>query len=112
MLPPVWYTQGDIRMYTVKQQIKRRLNKKSPGFLSAVRMVWDAVKADMDRRLEALSAAAEPTSPLAMGTVPEAFIDKAAFVGVMVKVAYLIITPPVRHFLYRWRTRVCICIIQ
>lgn len=94
-------------MYTVKHQIKRRLNKKSPGFLSAVRMVWDAAKADMNRRLEALSAAAEPTSPVAMGTVQEAFIDKAAFVGVMVKVAYLIITPPVRYYLHRWRARGC-----
>lgn len=53
--------QGDIESYSVENQITRRRNKKSPGFLSAVRMIWDATKAEMASRSEELLPVISPT---------------------------------------------------
>ncbi|CAM9437320.1 unnamed protein product, partial [Scytosiphon promiscuus] len=73
--------EGDIEYYSVEKQITRRQNKKSPGFLSAVRIIWDATRAEM---------ASTSEEPSAIGG-----IDQAAFVCLMVKVHYLVICPPV-----------------
>lgn len=104
--------QGDIEHYSVQKQITRRLNKKSPGFLSAVRIIWEATRAEMIDRLRKSSvesvpdadagadanAAAVKAAGQGAGTGDEESggIDRAAFVCLMIKVHYLIICPPVR----------------
>eukprot|EP00903_Cladosiphon_okamuranus_P015163 g14021.t1 len=80
--------EGDIDHYSIQKQITRRQNKKSPGFLSAVRMIWDATRAEMVARLGGSCGAGG-------NEVDAPGIDKAAFVCLMVKVHYLIICPPV-----------------
>lgn len=109
--------QGDIEHYSVQKQITRRLNKKSPGFLSAVRIIWEATRAEMVDRLRKSSVESVPDAiavAVANGDVDgdaavkvegqgaspgeggSCGIDKAAFVCLMIKVHYLIICPPVR----------------
>lgn len=99
--------QGDIEHYSVQKQITRRLNKKSPGFLSAVGMIWNATRAEMTSRSGEPSVAAAPCPPTSAtkgaGGGGDGFvdqeadgIDEVAFVCLMVKVHYLIICPPVR----------------
>ncbi|CAN0062943.1 unnamed protein product [Ectocarpus sp. 13 AM-2016] len=102
--------EGDIEHYSVQKQITRRLNKKSPGFLSAVGMIWNATRAEMISRLgEPLVAAAPASGPSPPAVATQGAggdgdgvvdqdasgIDEAAFVCLMVKVHYLIICPPV-----------------
>lgn len=98
--------QGDIEHYSIQKQITRRLNKKSPGFLSAVRMIWEATRAEMVDRLHKSLVASVPSDGDGDGTGAggsggaedgSCGIDKAAFVCLMVKVHYLIICPPVRN---------------
>lgn len=101
--------QGDIEHYSVQKQITRRLNKKSPGFLAAVRMIWEATRAEMVDRLGTPSVVSVPDggdgaavkmeeqgSGVVAGEEESCGIDKAAFVCLMVKVHHLIICPPVR----------------
>eukprot|EP00752_Nemacystus_decipiens_P002503 g2352.t1 len=80
--------EGNIDHYSIQKQITRRQNKKSAGFLSAVRMIWDATRAEMVARQ------GEPCD-VGGGNDDSPGIDKAAFVCLMVKVHYLIICPPV-----------------
>ena len=93
-LSPSKIFQGDIDHYSIQKQITRRQNKKSPGFVSAVRMIWEATRAEMIARLGD-SFDADDNEQDGPG------IDKAAFVCLMVKVHYLIICPPVRFRLGR-----------
>lgn len=102
-------------MYSLEQQKKRRANKKSPGFLWAVRRLWDTTELSMNRMKYSQapstdSAAAstvadggadkgENMANVASGAVdsdkPSGGIDKDTFVDLMVKIHYLILCPPV-----------------
>lgn len=87
--------KGDICLYSLEQQRKRRANKKNPGFLSGVSRLWSATKANMDRERVGTEGNAEKKA----GELPgmAVGIDKASFIGLMVKIQYLVICPPVSH---------------
>lgn len=87
-------SQGNIDHYSIQKQITRRQNRKSPGFVAAVGMIWEATRAEMVGRMGGSCDAGGHEDG-----VPG--IDKAAFVCLMVKVHYLIICPPVRRGLAR-----------
>lgn len=92
-------------MYTVEQQRKRRANIKSPGFVFAVDMMWYATQAQMRCREVGVGTGVPPTSSRGKADDGDearlnvngrnGVIDKGAFVSLMVKVHYLIISPPV-----------------
>lgn len=92
-------------MYSLEQQRKRRAHKKSPGFLWAVRRLWNTTELAHSRTTgdQATAAAAQviegaveidKTNPAAVDAKPSG-IDKEVFIDLMVKVHYLIICPPV-----------------
>lgn len=111
--PPKTKLQGDINLYSLEQQRKRRANKKSPGFLWAVRRLWDSTELKRSRengsgyketsgkiatgvaKRDTVSTAAAATVTGGVNAGFEPGIEKAAFVDLMLKVHFLIICPPV-----------------
>lgn len=90
------HTQGDINMYSLDQQRKRRSNKKSPGFLRGVDKLWGTADLKLSREQHGQKGASDGVVENSAGG-----IDKEAFVNLMVKIHYLIICPPVRIGLCR-----------
>lgn len=90
------HTQGDINMYSLDQQRKRRSNKKSPGFLHGVDKLWGTADLKLSREQHDQKGASDGVVENSTGG-----IDKEAFVNLMVKIHYLIICPPVRTGLWR-----------
>lgn len=95
----VHHNQGDLELYTSEKQRERRANKRNPGFLSAVRMIWSATKKEMTagRLRRQSSGGLVPDGSVVSANGDVDGIDKAAFVSLMVKVHFLIVHPPVRR---------------